>query len=99
MIFNSGAFFRGNEDVIHIDDNFHAFEAKFVLHMDHDHIHEGLEGSWGVALAEGHDFRLKKAKACFECCLPLVPFSDVYVVVSPPDIKLCVDPCASDLCD
>ena len=95
VIFDSSSFFSGDENVIHVDNDFSALKAMLILCLDHDHIHEGLEGGWGITLTKVHDFGLEEAEAHLECCFPLIPLFDV----APSNIKFCVDPCASNLCD
>ena len=52
-------------------------------------VHEGLKSGQPIAKSEEHNCWFKKAERGDECALPLVLFSDVNVIESPCDIKLC----------
>ena len=69
----------------------------FVLGGSQDHIHEHLERWRGVAHSEVHNFWLERAKACFECHLPLISLFDSYVIISPSYIEFGEHPGILDL--
>ena|SRR5258708_28197868 len=52
-----------------------------------DGVHHHLEGGWGVCKSEEHDCWLAEPFGCKEGCLPFISGFDVYVIVSPSDIK------------
>ena len=69
--------------IIHIN-----FKPSLSNHISEDVIHKCLECGWGIAEPEEHHSRFKEAKGGDEHSLPLIPFSNPNVVVSPTNIKL-----------
>jgi hypothetical protein len=88
-----------DEDVIHVDNDFRAKKTVPVFQGVENTIHHGLESAREVGEAEKHDQWLEQAIFGFEGCLVLVPFLDVYIVVSPANIKLGEDVHIFELCD
>jgi hypothetical protein len=70
--------FSGDDNVIHVDEYYPSVDKIFELF-----VHHGLKGGWGVAQAKKHNIAFKESTVCFEGGLPLVPFFDAYVIVSP----------------
>ena len=50
-------------------------------------IHYALEGHWGIALAKQHNHGFEESKRCLERSFPLIPISDVDIMVSPSNVK------------
>ena len=60
-------------------------------------IHHGLEGSRAVGDSEEHYQGFKESTIGAKRCLPLIPFLDANIVVTPLDIKLGEVLCTSEL--
>ena len=71
------------EDIVEIDD-----QMILIDKVVKNRIHKGLEGSWSVTEAEGHDQGFEEAKFAFKGGFPFIAFSDTDVVVTPADVEL-----------
>jgi len=69
--------------VIHIDGypSFPEFRCEYS-------IYHGLEGGQGVGETKEYDLWFKESLVGYKCCLPLVPFFDLNIVVSLSYIEL-----------
>ncbi len=75
----------GNQDVIHIDEEFSGVaHLHFLEHV----VHGSLEGGQGVGESKEHNAWFKESFWGFEGCFPLVPFLDLDIVIPPPYVKL-----------
>ena len=72
-----------DEKVIHVDD-----EPSFGNHVAEGVVHESLKSGGGVGKPEEHDGGFEQPFVGNEGCLPLVAIFDLYVVVSPANVKL-----------
>jgi hypothetical protein len=70
------------EYVVHVD--FHSFRHDG---LSKNHIHHPLKGGRRVRESEKHNGRFEKPFVGDESRLPLIAFSDPYVVESPSDVK------------
>ena len=61
---------------------YHSFSNE----VPEDVIHHGLECSWAIGEAKEHDQWFKQPLICLECCLPLISFLNVHIVIAPVDI-------------
>ena len=76
--------FGVDTDVIHIN-----FQSFFHYHVSEDVVHEGLECGWCIAKPEEHYCWFEESKGSDKGGFPLAFFTDMDVVVAPPDIKFC----------
>ena len=51
-------------------------------------VHKCLKSQWSITETKEHDHGFEEAEGSDECGLPLILFSNVDVIVSPPDIEL-----------
>ena len=73
---------RGNEEVIHIDD-----QPSFSNHVSEQVIHESLECSRRVAKAKEHNHGFKEPLVHDEGCLPLMTVFDMDIIVSSTNVE------------
>ena len=76
--------FGVDTDVIHIN-----FQPFFHYHVSKDVVHEGLECGWRIAKPKEHYCWFKESEGGNEGSFPLVFFTDMDVVVAPPDVEFC----------
>ena len=74
--------FGVDTDVIHIN-----FQPFFHYHVSKDVIHEGLECGWHIAKPKEHYYWFEESKGSDKGGFPLVFFTNMDVVVAPPDIE------------
>ena len=72
-----------DEEVIHIDD-----KPSFGDHIAEGVVHEPLKSGGGIGKPKEHDGRFKESFMGDEGRFPLVTIFNLYVVVSPVNIKL-----------
>ena len=70
-----------DEDVIEV----HAHHS-FCNEIMEDVIHHGLECSWAISKAKEQDQQFEEPSICLECCLLLISFLDMHIVIAPADI-------------
>ncbi len=88
-----------DSNVVHVDSDSRA--ERFVLEDDVtvDVVHHCLECRWRIGESEIHDRRLKKSVSGFERCLLFISFANAYIVVSPSNVKFCIDVCVTEVAD
>jgi len=83
--------------IIHIDADCcpkrFVFENNVTIYVVHHH----LERHWGVGESEIHNGRFEKPISGFECGFLLISFTNLYVVITPSDIKFCVYVCVTEV--
>ncbi|KAG5714964.1 hypothetical protein E4T56_gene5390 [Termitomyces sp. T112] len=72
-----------DEDIVKIYTN-----NTFSNQVTENVIHLSLEGGWAVGATKEHHQRFKESAIGLECCLPLITFFDVHIVVIPMDVQL-----------
>jgi len=89
----------GDSYIIHV--NADRGSEKFVLsyYRTENVVHHGLESSGGIGESKEHDRGLVQPVSCFEGCLVFITFFDTHIVISPPNIQLCVYVRASQVSD
>ena len=74
--------FGVDTDVVHIN-----CQPFFCYHIGEDMVHKGLECRWCIAKPEEHHCWFEESKGSDEGSFPLVFFTNVDVVIVPPDVK------------
>src|SRR6266702_6721436 len=76
-----------NTDVVHIDVNCRPQGFMFEDGITVDKVPHRLECCGGIGESEIHDCGFEKTVSGFKCGLLFITFTDLYVIVSPPDIE------------
>src|SRR6266702_6413073 len=79
-----------NADVVHVYPYGGSSEFVFENGISEDVVHHSLKRRQGVGKSKVHDCGFEESVPCFKHCLSLVSLFDTYVVVSPPNIQLCI---------
>src|SRR6266404_5313514 len=79
---------RGDQDIIHIDNDASSLREEAELDVLEDLIHHGLECTRGICQPEEHDTWFKKTVFGLKCCFLFIPCLDPNVVVSPSYVEL-----------
>ncbi len=89
----------GDSNVVHV--NLDSCTERFMLEngVAIDEVHHSLEGRWRIGESKVHDRRFEKSISGFECSLLLISLTNAYIVVSPSNVKLCVDVHVTEVAD
>ena len=74
--------FGVDANVVHIN-----FQPFFHYHIGKDVVHKGLECRWCIAKPEEHHCQFKKSQGGNKGGFPLVFFTNVDVVIAPPNVE------------
>ncbi len=86
-----------NADIVHVYPYGGSSEFVFENGISEDIIHHSLKCRWGVGESEVHHRGFEESVPCFKCCFSLVSLFDTDVVVSPPNVQLCVYMCIAEV--
>src|SRR6266404_7671484 len=79
---------RGDQDIIHIDNDASSLRGEAELDILEDLIHHGLECTWGICQPKEHDPWFEETIFGLESCFLFIPRLDPNIVISPLYIKL-----------
>ncbi len=89
----------GDTDVVHVDTD--SGPKWFMLddNVTVNVVHHSLEGRWQVRKSEIHDCGFEKTISGFKCRFLFIALADVYIVIPPSDVELCVYVCVAEVVD